>query len=70
MRRNVTKADLLAGSLGIVSLLAGIVLIVASHGTGATVGAVLVGFSGISFTALVFLLVGESEDRDRRDGTL
>jgi hypothetical protein len=66
----ITKADLLAGLLGLLSLLVGVVLIVAAQGTVATVGAVLVGFSGISFTALAFLLVGESEDRDRRDGTL
>jgi hypothetical protein len=70
MGSRLTKADLLAGSLGVLSLLAGVVLIIAAHGTVATVGAVLVGFSGISFTALVFLLVGESEDRDRRNGTL
>jgi hypothetical protein len=68
--RRLTNADLVAGSLGVLSLVAGVELIVAAHGTLATAGAVLVGFSGISFTALVFLLVGESEDRDRRDGTL
>jgi hypothetical protein len=70
MRRRLTKADLLAGCLGVLSLMAGVILLIAAHGTAATVGAVLVGFSGISFTALVFLLVGESEDRDRRNGTL
>jgi hypothetical protein len=66
----LTKADLFAASIGVLSLVAGVVLLIASHGTVAIVGAALVGFAGIAFTALVFLVVGESEDRDRRDGTL
>jgi dipeptide/tripeptide permease len=51
--------------LGAVVLVAGIVLLVLSHGTVAiTVGVGLVGLSGIVFVALAFLMVGEGEERD------
>jgi len=69
--RRPTTADLLAGGLGVVTLLAGLVLIVTSgDSTGRTVGAVLLGLAGIAFVALAFLVVGESEDRDRRNKVL
>ena len=56
-------------SLGVLALLAGIVVLVAGQGSlASTIGAVLLGLAGIAFVALAFLLVGESEDRDRRDG--
>jgi hypothetical protein len=66
-----TKADLFAGSVGAIALLAGLVVLLAVGGSVAsTVGAALLGLAGIAFVALAFLLVGESEDRDRRKGTL
>jgi hypothetical protein len=69
--RAVTKADIFAACLGVVALIAGVVLLVIGEGTVAsTVGAALLGLAGIAFVALVFLLVGESEDRDRRNGAL
>lgn len=69
--RRPTTADVLAGGLGVIALLAGIVLIITSGGsTGRTVGAVLLGLAGIAFVALAFLLIGESEDRDRRNKVL
>ncbi|HEY2398376.1 MAG TPA: hypothetical protein VGH78_05225 [Solirubrobacteraceae bacterium] len=64
----LTNADLLAAGVGVIALLAGLVLIVTSDGsTARTVGAVLLGLAGIAFVALVFLIVGESEDRERRN---
>jgi hypothetical protein len=69
--RRLTTADLLAGGLGVITLLAGLVLIVTSDGsTARTVGAVLLGLAGIAFVALAFLIVGESEDRDRGNNAL
>jgi hypothetical protein len=69
--RAVTKADIFAACVGVLALVAGVVLLVAGEGALASVaGAVLLGLAGIAFVALVFLLVGESEDRDRRNGTL
>ncbi|HEV7585841.1 MAG TPA: hypothetical protein VGO14_08690 [Solirubrobacteraceae bacterium] len=69
--RRLTRADLLAGGVGVLALLAGLVLLLASGGTAAaTVGAVLLGLAGIAFVALAFLIVGESEDRDRRNKAL
>jgi peptidoglycan/LPS O-acetylase OafA/YrhL len=67
----LTKADRITAGLGVVALLAGIVVLLAVDGdTAATAGALLLGLAGVAFVALVFLLVGESEDRDRRDGML
>jgi hypothetical protein len=61
--------DRIVACLGALALLAGVVLLVASHGIVATaVGIGLVGLSGIAFVALAFLLVGESEERDRHNG--
>jgi hypothetical protein len=69
--RAVTKADIFTACLSVLALVAGTVLLVAGEGTlAATVGATLLGLAGIAFVALVFLLVGESEDRDRGNGTL
>jgi hypothetical protein len=69
--RRLTTADLLAGGLGVITLLAGLVLILTSDGsTAKTVGAVLLGLAGIAFVALAFLIVGESEDRDRGNNAL
>ena len=53
---------------GVVALVAGIaVLAAAGGGTAATIAAALLfGISGIAFVSLVFLIVGQSEERDRR----
>jgi hypothetical protein len=62
----VTRADQAAGGLAVISLLAGIALLIVGSGAVAeSVGIGLLGLSGIAFMALVFLLVGESEERDR-----
>jgi hypothetical protein len=69
--QSVTKADIFAACVGFLALAAGVVLLVVGEGTlTSTVGASLLGLAGIAFVALVFLLVGESEDRDRRKGAL
>jgi hypothetical protein len=69
--RPLTRADLFAGIVGALALVAGLVLILAVGKTVASiVGAGLLGLAGIAFVALAFLLVGESEDRDRRKGAL
>jgi len=66
-----TRADLFTGAIGALAFLAGLVLVLAGGDTIASiVGAGLLGLGGIAFVALAFLLVGESEDRDRRKGTL
>jgi hypothetical protein len=65
----VTKADIFAACVGLLALVAGAVLLVVGEGAlASTVGAALLGLAGIAFVALVFLLVGESEDRDRSNG--
>ena len=53
---------------GVVTLIAGIVVLaVGGGGTGATIaGALLLGLAGIAFVSLVFLLIGQSEESDRR----
>jgi hypothetical protein len=67
--RPITKTDLLTASLGALSLLAGVIVLVAAGGEVASiVGAALLGLAGILFVALAFLIVGEGEDRDRGGG--
>jgi hypothetical protein len=69
--RHLTRADLFTGAVGGVALLAGLVVLLAVGETaGSIVGAGLLGLAGIAFVALAFLLVGESEDRDRGKGAL
>ena len=69
--RNVTKADVFTGTFGAVSLLAGLVVLLAVGETvGSIVGACLLGLAGIAFVALAFLVIGEGEDRDRSNGAL
>jgi hypothetical protein len=68
-RAPLTGADRLTLAVGVVCLLAGIVLIAAVSGFAAAVaGACLLGLAGIAFVALAFLLVGEGEERDYRNG--
>lgn len=51
--------------MGVICLLTGaLVLAIAPGFTASVVGIGLLGLAGIAFVALVFLLVGESEDRD------
>jgi hypothetical protein len=53
-------------ALALVSLVAGVAVLLAVDGVGAMVtGIVLVGLAGIAFVSLAFLLVGQGEDRDR-----
>ncbi len=69
--RRFTSADRVAVSAGCVALLAGVVVLVLGHGIlSSTIGMYLLGVAGIAFVALVFLLVGESEDRHYRKGAL
>jgi hypothetical protein len=62
-----TTADRVAVCVAAIALVAGVALLVLGHGiVASTVGACLLGLAGIACVALVFLLVGESEDRDYR----
>jgi hypothetical protein len=52
---------------GVVALVAGIVVLAVASGTGATIAAaMLFGLAGIAFVSLVFLIVGQGEEADRR----
>jgi hypothetical protein len=63
---SVTSANLITALLGVLALVAGVALLLAAGGIVASVvGIGLLGASGIAFVALAFLLVGESEERDR-----
>jgi hypothetical protein len=64
-RSSLTGADRLLVAVGSLCLLAGaLVLLLGSGFAASIVGAGLLGLAGIAFVSLVFLLVGESEDRD------
>lgn len=64
-----TTADLAALCSGLACLLAGVVLLAFVSGFAAMlVGICLLGVAGIAFVSLVFLLVGESEDREYGGG--
>jgi formate hydrogenlyase subunit 3/multisubunit Na+/H+ antiporter MnhD subunit len=64
-----TQADRALALLTTLAAVAGIVVLLLGDGTAATItGALLLGFAGIVGMALLFLLVGESEDRDRSRG--
>ncbi len=53
-------------AVGVFALVAGIAILAAASGTGATIAAaMLLGIAGIAFVSLVFLIVGQSEDTDR-----
>jgi hypothetical protein len=69
--RRFTSADWLAVCIGCAALLAGVLVLVLAHGTIASaVGIFLLGVGGVAFVSLAFLLVGESEDRHYRKGSL
>jgi divalent metal cation (Fe/Co/Zn/Cd) transporter len=69
--RRFTSADWLAACIGCAAVLTGVLVLVLAHGTIAfAIGTFLLGVGGIAFVALVFLLVGESEDRHYRKEAL
>jgi hypothetical protein len=52
---------------GVVALVAGVVVLIAFSGTAAEIaGAMLLGLAGIAFVSLVFLVIGQGEESDRR----
>jgi hypothetical protein len=69
--RRLTSADRAAMGIGCASLVAGILVLSLAHGTvPSVIGVFLLGLCALAFLALVFLLVGESEDRHYRKGAL
>jgi hypothetical protein len=54
-------------AVGALTLIAGVVVLAVAGGTGATIAAaMLLGIAGIAFVSLIFLIVGQSEESDRR----
>jgi hypothetical protein len=69
--RRLTSADRTAIGIGCAALVAGILVLSVAHSiVPAVIGIFLLGLCGVAFVALVFLLVGESEDRHYRKGAL
>ena len=69
--RSLSPLDLGLALGAAVLALAGVLVLAFVPGFGAELaGAVLLGIAGIAAVALAFLIVGESEDRDRRHGRL
>jgi hypothetical protein len=69
-RLQLTIADRVALLLGALSVVAGVVLLFATDDTvWMIVAAGLLGLGGIALVGLLFLLVGESEDRHYRHGS-
>jgi uncharacterized membrane-anchored protein len=53
-------------AFGIVALIAGIAMTATDNGVVVvTIGLVLLGLGGVTLVSLAFLMIGESEDRDR-----
>ncbi len=66
-RRPMPPENRFAIVAGVVAIVAGIVVLVAASGTVATIAAaMLFGLAGIAFVSLIFLIVGQSEESDRR----
>lgn len=66
-----TSADRTAVAIGCAALVGGILVLSLAHGiVSAVIGICLLGLCGVAFVALVFLLVGESEDRHYRKEAL
>ena len=64
--RRQRRANLAIGIAGAAALVAGTALALAVRGIGAVVaGSVIAGLGGIALVSLAFLLVGQSEDRER-----
>jgi MFS family permease len=54
-------------ALGVVALIAGAILVALASGTVLmVVGVALLGLAAIAFVSLAFLLIGQSEERDRQ----
>lgn len=69
--RRLTSADRAAIGIGVAALLAGVLVLSLANGAVPTViGSCPIGFCGLALVSLVFLLVGESEDRDNTKGAL
>lgn len=69
--RRFTSADWLTLCIGCAALLAGALVLALTHSAIASViGIGLLGVCGVAFVALIFLLVGESEDRHYRKGAV
>jgi hypothetical protein len=69
--RRLTSADRAAVGIGCAALVAGVLVLSLAHGiVSVVIGIFLLGLCGVAFVALVFLLVGESEDRHYRKGAL
>ena len=57
----------IAIAIAVCSTIAGVLALLILHGTAQLVaGSVLLGLAGIALVSLVFLLVGQSEEDDRR----
>jgi hypothetical protein len=64
-----TTADRVVLGIGLVALIAGGVVLLVAKGTVASILAIgLLGLAGICLVSLLFLLVGESEDRYYQKG--
>ena len=65
----LTRADKVAVTVGLVALVAGVVLFFAASGPVLeNIGIGLIGLAAVAFVSLIFLLVGESEDREYHKG--
>jgi hypothetical protein len=53
------------GAFALLAAVAGAVVLALGGSTATVIGGALLGVGCITFVALLFLLVGESEDRDR-----
>jgi hypothetical protein len=52
--------------VALLALAGGVALLIAGGGVAATVGGILlIGLAGIGLVSLVFLIIGQGEDRDR-----
>jgi hypothetical protein len=64
----LTGADRVTVAVGALSLVGGVLVLALASGFGAMIaGIALLGLAGVAFVSLAFLLVGESEDRDREE---
>jgi hypothetical protein len=57
----------IAVAVGALALIGGVAVLAAASGTAATIAAaMLLGIAGVAFVSLIFLIVGQSEESDRR----
>jgi hypothetical protein len=65
---SLTGADRVTVAVGALALVGGVLVLALTSGFGAMIaGIALLGLAGVAFVSLAFLLVGESEDRDREE---